>query len=366
MNNNAIASERAVHGALDFAELACLGLSPNDIVDFSVNANPYGPSPHVHKAIADAVLDRYPDRVCLQLRETILQYELAETDLVLASVVCGNGASELIWAAARTFLKPDMKAAIIGPTFGEYRAASQAVGAFVSEMQALSENDFRHNLDTLLAWLYTERPHLVWLCNPNNPTGAWLDKNSMFLIGEMCCEINAALVVDESYRHFVWPRETFSAVDLPQEEGASIIILRSLTKDFALAGVRLGYGIGSPEVIERVTAQLPAWNVSSLAQAAGNVALADREHLDMTLTTLAHECEAFFTALQQTNLYIVPSRTHFCLVEVGDAQRVRQKLLLRGLLVRDCTSFGLPHYIRVATRPAHEWQRLLTSLLEVL
>lgn len=367
MNNKAIASARAVHGALDFAELARLNLRPDDILDFSVNANPYGPSPRVYKAIADAVLDRYPDRACLQLRQTLLRYELAEINLMLASVVCGNGACELIWTIARTVLKPGMKAAIIGPTFGEYRAASQAVGAFVSEMQAEHESDFRHRLDTLLAWLHAERPHLVWLCNPNNPTGTWLDKQSIFLIGELCHRIDAVLVVDESYKHFVWPCETFSAVELLQEGiGTSIIILRSLTKDFALAGVRLGYAVGSPEMIERVTAQLPAWNVSGLAQAAGNVALADREHLDRTLTMLAHEREAFFAALQQTKLHVVPSRTHFCLVEVGDAQQVRQKLLVRGLLVRDCTSFGLPQYIRVATRPAHEWQRLLVLLPEVL
>ncbi len=365
MNNKA--AEQAVHGALDFAELARLNLNPDDIVDFSVSANPYGPSAHVRAAIADVALDRYPDRACLQLRQTILQHELVGTDLPLASIVCGNGTSELIWTIAHTFLRPGAKVAIIGPTFGEYAVASRAAGAIVSELQAQSADNFQHALDSLLAWLYSERPSLVWLCNPNNPTGIWMDKGNAFLIAELCIKMNTILVVDESYKHFVWPSEAFSAVELLREEReVPIIILRSLTKDFALAGVRLGYAVGSPEIIGRMVAQLPAWNVSGLAQAAGNAALADRKHLDRTLTMLAFERESFFTALRQTNLHVVPSRTHFCLVEVGGAQKVRQKLLLHGLLVRDCTSFGLPQYIRVATRPAHEWQRLLALLPEVV
>lgn len=365
MNNKA--NERAVHGALDFAELARLKLRPDDIVDFSVNANPYGPSSHVREAIAGVALDRYPDRACLQLRQTILQYELAETDLSLASIVCGNGTSELIWTIAHVFLRTGAKAAIIGPTFGEYSVASRAAGAFVSETQAQPKNNFQHVLDSLLAWLYSERPSLVWLCNPNNPTGTWMDKGNTLLIAELCSKINAVLVVDESYKHFVWPSETFSAVELLREDReASIIILRSLTKDFALAGVRLGYAVGSPEAIQHMTAQLPAWNVSGLAQAAGNAALTDRKHLDRTLAMLAFERESFFTALRQINLHVVPSRTHFCLVEVGDAQQVRQRLLLHGLSVRECTSFGLPQYIRIATRPADEWGRLLALLPEVL
>jgi len=367
MNNKA---ERAVHGALDFGELARLNLNPDEILDFSVNANPYGPSSHVYAAIANAILDRYPDRECLRLRQTILQYELSETDLPLESLVCGNGASELIWAIARTFLKPGAKAAIIGPTFGEYRAASQAAGALVSELQAQSDNGFRHPFDTLLSWLQSERPQLVWLCNPNNPTGIWLNKSEALLIAKACYAIDAMLIVDESYKHFIWPHETFSAIELLQSDqtdgGSSIVVLRSLTKDFALAGVRLGYSIGSPETIERLTSQLPPWNVSELAQVAGIAALMDREHLSRTLAMLAHERLAFFAALQQAQLHLVPSRTHFCLVGVADARLVRQKLLYQKMLVRDCASFGLPQFIRIATRPAHEWSRLLALLPEAL
>src|SRR5258708_22566869 len=145
MNDKNIAGmhvERAVHGALDYAELAHLGLSPDQILDFSVNANPYGPSPLVVEAIIRVMLDRYPDRECLHLRQALLDYEWPSSKLELASIVCGNGASELIWAIARAYLQPDQKAAIIGPTFGEYRAASLATRALVIEMQAQPATQF--------------------------------------------------------------------------------------------------------------------------------------------------------------------------------------------------------------------------------
>src|SRR2546423_2058543 len=118
--------ERAVHGALDYGELERLGLHPEEVLDFSVNANPYGPSPRVREVVARVALDRYPDRECRQLRQTILATDLSRTHLPPQSIACGNGAAELIWAIARAYLKPGLKTAIIGPTFGEYRVACLA------------------------------------------------------------------------------------------------------------------------------------------------------------------------------------------------------------------------------------------------
>jgi histidinol-phosphate/aromatic aminotransferase/cobyric acid decarboxylase-like protein len=153
---------------------------------------------------------------------------------------------------------------------------------------------------------------------------------------------------------------------MQEHPGLPLLVVRSLTKDFALASLRLGYAVGSPELIKRVQAQLPSWNVNGLAQAAGIAALRDRAHLHTTLTALTDERQAFFAALQETGLHMLPSRTHFCLIAVSDAQLVRQELLKQRLLVRDCTSFGLPHYVRVATRPAHEWRPLLQALRKVV
>ena len=290
-----------IHGAIDYGELARLGLQPEEILDFSVNGNPYGPSPHVHEAIAKVPVDRYPDRECLVLCQTILDVELAEANLPLASIICGNGSSELIWAIAHAYLVVGDKAAIIGPTFGEYLAASRAVGASVVEARAELEADFQHDLFSLGRWLIANRPALVWLCNPNNPTGSHLKLQDLYYLAKICDEIGALLVIDEAYHHFVFSCD--SAIELLFTELQShVLVLRSLTKDYALAGLRLGYAVGSLETIQRLRAVLPSWNVNGLAQAAGCAALGDRDHIRTTLTWLAEERQKFFQALEPVRL----------------------------------------------------------------
>ncbi len=367
MDNSTNRVGRAVHGALDYGELECLGLHPRDVLDFSVNANPYGLSPRVREAVAKAAIDRYPDRECQELRRAILDYELASRDLPLGSIVCGNGTTELIWAIARTYLKPGLKAGILGPTFSEYRVACLAAGATVVEFQAQASVCFQLDMAAVAAWVSLEQPSLVWLCNPNNPTGTWLDRHHVQLVTEACQMVGAMFVIDEAYWRFVFPHEAYSAVELlGATRRQQVIVLRSLTKDFALAGLRLGYAIVTPEVTEMLSAQLPSWNVNAVAQAAGIAALTDRAHLKTTLDHLAIERHAFFQALRDIGLHVIPSRTHFCLVEVGDAHHVRQQLLTRKILVRDGTSFGLPQFVRVATRPLGDWQQLLLALQEIV
>lgn len=356
-----------VHGALDYAELARAGLNPDEIIDFSVNSNPYGPSPRVREALSRAVIERYPDRSCLDLRQAILEYELAESGLESSALVCGNGASELIWTIARTYLHAGERSAIIGPTFGEYRTASQAVGAEIVEWRTDVATNFQPDVAALCTWIEQVRPALVWLCNPNNPTGVDVTRRDMLLIAGTCARCNALLIVDESYHHFIVPAATGSALELLRTAYASqILVLRSLTKDFALAALRVGYAVAIPEKIEQLTAQLPAWNVNGLAQVAASVALADREHLTITLARLESERSEFFHALDQLGLQRVASPTQFCLLRVGDGHAVRERLLQRRLLVRDCHSFGLPEYIRLSTRRADEWPQLVAALQEMV
>jgi histidinol-phosphate aminotransferase len=178
--------ERPIHGAFDYAELETLGLLPQEVVDFSVNSNPYGPSPRVRKAIANIAIDRYPDRACLKLRRAILHHEMNTTNLTLDALVCGNGTAELIWTIASTYLKQGRKAAIVGPTFGEYSAASLMAGAILSEYHARLSEHFQPDSADIATWIEAERPSLVWLCNPNNPTGTWLDREEMLLLAKTC------------------------------------------------------------------------------------------------------------------------------------------------------------------------------------
>ncbi len=359
-----------VHGAFDYAELESLSLQPQEVIDFSVNSNPYGPSPRVREAVANIAIDRYPDRACLELRRAILFNELNATNLTIASLVCGNGTTELIWTIAHAFLGHGLKAVVIGPTFGEYHAACHVVGAFIVEYHTRSSEHFQPDTKEIALLIKTEHPAVVWLCNPNNPTGTWLDREEMLFLAEACQKIGALLVVDEAYWRFVSPPKIFSAIELIELlPGMEIVVLRSLTKDFALAGLRLGYVVASTDIARRLNTYLPSWNVNSAAQAAGIAALTDREYLETTFHALTAERNAFFQALRDLSdygLHSVPSCTHFCLLNVKNAYAVRQKLLTRKMLVRDCTSFGLPQYIRISTRPTAEWRELLVALQEIV
>ncbi len=358
--------EHPVHGARDYEELERLGIHPDAVCDLSVNSNPYGPSPHVRPALAQVPIEQYPDRACLALRRTIKTYELTNTSLSLDALLCGNGTAELIWAIARAFLGPGKKAAILGPTFGEYHAASYAVGATLCEYRTRASEQFGLDADAMMRWLTQERPSLLWLCNPNNPTGTWLNHHTLSSLKEVCQSVGTILVIDEAYWRFLVPQEAFSALELVGDASPfPLLVLRSLTKDCALAGVRLGYVVGPAEVLEQVRLQLPSWSVNAFAQAAGIAALTDQLHLTMTLHTLAQERTAFFQALTEQGLQAMPSRTHFCLITVGDACDVRQRLLSKGILVRDCSSFGLPEYIRVATPQRDVWHHVLQVLGEV-
>jgi histidinol-phosphate/aromatic aminotransferase/cobyric acid decarboxylase-like protein len=245
--------------------------------------------------------------------------------------------------------------------------ACLAAGASVVEFRAQMTDDFQLDTAAVSTWIMIEQPVLVWLCNPNNPTGIWLDQQALLQVMDACQHAGAMLVVDESYWRFVFPHASSSAIAFVDTTRRSqLIVLRSLTKDCALAGLRLGYAVADPQVVELLHAQLPSWNVNGLAQAAGYAALSDRTHLKTTVEKLADERQKFFDALENTGLHVLPSRTHFCLLDVGNAYSVRQQLLTRKMLVRDCTSFGLPQYIRVATRPQSEWQQLLTALREII
>lgn len=356
-----------VHGAFDYAELARLGISPDSLIDLSVNSNPYGPSPLVRPALAQVPIERYPDRECRALRAQLHVHELGAVPLSQDAIICGNGTSELIHVVARALLRPGDKAALIAPTFGEYRAASLLAGAAVIAYQTHAEDCFAVDAVALCAWLESEQPAVLWVCNPNNPTGQWLDRQMIEMLAATCQRLGTALVVDEAYRHFQVPQETYSAIDLvAHTASAPVVVLRSLTKEYALAGLRLGYAVATPAVIARLRSFLPAWNVNAFAQAAGVAALSDQTYLRKTLAMLAQERQAFFQALTASGIHLIPSRTHYCLLEVGNATRVRLALLQKHFLVRDCTSFGLLNYIRVSTQQSEHWRPFVQVLQDVL
>jgi len=344
----------AVHGALDFAELDHLGLTPEAVLDFSVNGNPYGPSPLVREAIAHVPYDRYPDREVLALRRVLA----AHLDVTPDQLLVGNGSTELVWLVALAFVRAGDTVLLVGPTFGEYARAAVLMGAHLCQYTAQPETDFQIVPEEITRLLQQWQPRLVFLCNPNNPTGTFVSPD---IIAHWTTAWPGTLfVVDEAYLTFA-----ASAPSVLPGLRHNMLVLRSMTKAYALAGLRLGYAIGTPDVLATLRRARPPWSVNALAQAAGIAALQDTAHLASCLAQIASAKHELLVGLQALGLAPLPSTTHFFLVRVGNAAACRQALLQRGILVRDCASFGLPEYIRVATRRPAENACLLTALAEV-
>lgn len=344
---------RVEHGGPNYAELAALGVSTQGLLDFSVNTSPLGTSPRALRALSLVDPASYPDPTCDRLCGALASYHSLATD----SVLCGNGSVELIWLLAQAYLAPGDTALVVGPTFGEYEAAAARAGATVVRVDARETDHFRPDPDRIANEVRRARPRLVFLCNPNNPTGQVLGLEDLAAIADALED--GLLVIDEAYVELADGVE--SAVQLLRAD-RRVVLLHSLTKMYGLAGLRLGYLLADPVVTETLArAQLP-WSVNAYAQAAGVAALADEEHREASRHLARLARARLVDGLERLGLSCIPSRANYGLARVGDGRLVRTELLRRGILVRDCRSFGLPAYVRVAARPLEECERLLNAL----
>jgi histidinol-phosphate aminotransferase len=351
-----------VHGAIGASELEALaarGVPPGSVVDFSASTNPLGPPPAGAEALRHVEIGRYPDRTAQPLRLALAARLGLDPDQILAA----NGSSELIWLAALVYARPaPERVLVVGPTYGEYERAAQVAGAAVVHLAARAENGFRPDCAQIAAQVRRERPRMVWLCNPNNPTSISLPRAEVETILAACIDAGALLVVDEAYLAFV--DEPGSLLDLVASE--HLLLLRSMTKDYALAGLRLGYAIGTQRMAGLLRAIQPPWSVNAAAQAAGLAALEDGAHLERAREEVRRARAVLVAGLETLGLRVTPPAANFILVEVGEAAAVRARLLEYGCAVRDCTSFGLPRHVRIAVRTQPECARLLAAFREVL
>ena len=340
----------AVHGGVDAAEFARLGVDPAAVVDFSANQSPLGPSPHVADAVAAAVLDAYPDRDARPLTAAIA----AAHGLDPAQVVAGNGSTELIRLVAQLALGAGDRAMATAPSFGEYEIATRLTGAQYEPIRQAPGDDWGDAAD-FTAFLHLQRPRLFWLCSPNNPTG--VAASPAFLRGVVTHCPDTLFVLDEAYCDLL-PAPQWDADLLA---GGNLLVLRSMTKAWGLAGVRLGYALGAETLMAPLREAKPPWNVNACAQAAGLAALADPAYHARTVDLLRAEHLRLHAALRAQGWPVLPTAAAFFLIEVGDAAAARAGLLAHGCLVRDCTSFGLPAHVRVSPRRPEHNDRLLAA-----
>ncbi|RRR71755.1 MAG: aminotransferase class I/II-fold pyridoxal phosphate-dependent enzyme [Candidatus Viridilinea halotolerans] len=345
---------RVTHGALDHAELLGLGLQPEALLDFSSNLNPFGPPPGVRAALATLDPAPYPDRSCLQLRATLAaQHQCAPT-----AILPGNGANELIHLVARALLPPHGIALVADPTYGEYAAASRLAGAEVLAWPSASLRLPQLDLVGLKVAVTRLRPQVTWLCTPNNPTGDDVASDQIVVLAQHCAAHDGFLLLDRSY--VALRRDACTIHDMPPLP-ANVLQLYSLTKSYALAGLRLGYLQGAPELLERIAHFQPTWSVSSAAQAAGLAALTDSSFLATSIPQLWAASDMLHAGLSALGLKVQRNTLPFMLVECASASATRAALLRQGILVRDCSSFGLPAWVRIAPRQPTENERLLAA-----
>lgn len=346
-----------MHGGLDLAELRSLDLRPEQVLDFSANINPLGPSQRVRHAVDAVNLSAYPDRQSVALREALA----ARLGVGTENLLVGNGSTELIHLVTRTCLQPQERCLVFTPTFGEYEAAASMVGAELHFFRAKETEGFSWSVDGAVEAIKNVRPKMVFLCNPNNPTGVYLDGSDVERISK-AVDMGALVVLDEAYVSLA----DWSWDSKPLLNTGNIAILRSMTKDHALAGVRLGYMVAEPNVVSAVRQLQPAWSVNAVAQEVGIAALNDEAHVAEARKIIHQAKDYLYRELDLLGVSTIPAAANFVLARVKNAARVRKALLIRGIAVRDCTSFGLPEYIRIAVRRPEECARLVGLLEEVL
>ncbi len=347
------------HGSISEAELTTYGLTIDQVIDFSVNTHPLGPSENVRAALAGLSIDRYPEDGTPRLRQALADRQARPPDWIAA----GNGSIDLIWQLALASLSPGAKALVVGPTFGEYQRAIRAAGGQPVSYCADRSSDFSPNLADVMRIADEERPSLIFICNPNNPTGHLLSSAQLARIVEAAP--TARMVVDEAYMSFVDSEIAASADIAVLVEAGRAVILRSLTKDYAIAGLRLGYAVARPEIISALDAVRPPWNVNAAAVAAGLAALSDDDHLARGRAVVVEARSYLTSELSRLGYKVWPSVANFLMVKVGDGAGLRHRLIKRGLVVRDCASFGLPECIRIGMKPLRDCRRLIEALVDV-
>lgn len=329
-------------------------------LDFSINVNPFGLSPGVRAALiraADRVC-QYPDPLYRRLRSAIAAHEGVPTGQVL----CGNGAAALIWRLA--FALRPARALVLAPTFSEYETALTSTGCQVAHHLLTEATGFRPDETILTA--VTPDTDILFLCNPNNPTGLTAEPELLLRLLERCRACGTVLVADECFLDFL-PDSAQRTMKPYLAQFSNLVILKAFTKLYGMPGLRLGYCMcGDEGLLERLNGAGQCWPVSAAAEEAGLAALEDRAFVQKTLAYLPPERERVFRKLDALGLTVWPGEANYLLfrTEIPDFQ---DKLARHGILIRSCGNYvGLDgRYYRTAIRLPEENKRLLAAIRQI-
>jgi histidinol-phosphate aminotransferase len=330
-------------------------------VKMASNENPFGPSPLAIEAARRALAEghRYPEGGAWYLRRKLAERWGVEMD----QVILGNGSGELLEIVARTLLTPADEGATSYGSFPLYKLAIEATGAkFVTVPLA----DYTFDLDALAA-AASSRTKLIFVANPNNPTGTMVTADRVEAFLERIAEVSGAVVaLDEAYADYV-ERADYTRSAEWVKSGRRVLVLRTFSKVYGLAGLRIGYGVGPAELIAEMTRLRSPFNTSAVAQAAGLAALDDDEHVRRSVERNRAGLARLRAGIERLGLCPVPSATNFLLVPLGrEGGPVAEALLREGVIVRPMRWMGFPEAIRISVGTEEENEKCLAALGRVL
>jgi histidinol-phosphate aminotransferase len=332
----------------------------NKVIKLASNENPLGPSPIVLEAIQNSLKDisRYPDSNGFTLKKALAQKYGIEMDMI----ILGNGSNDVLELIARAFVTPRQSVVFSEYTFAVYPLVTQAIGAQAIVTPA---KNWGHDLEAMQAAI-REDTRLVFIANPNNPTGTWLNHNSLKNFLEMAPE-TVLVIIDEAYFEYavenpVYPNSLEWLAFHP-----NLIITRTFSKAYGLAGLRVGYSISHPEITNLINRVRQPFNVNSLALSAATAALRDNQYIEKSVAFNFAGMQKLIQAFDEMKLSYIDSACNFVSVDVGrPAGEVYEKLLREGVIVRPVGNYGMPQHLRISIGTETENQRFINTLKKVL
>jgi len=325
------------------------------VIKLASNENPYGPSANVLKAIAKAAknVNRYPDGNCFYLRRALAKrLGVAEGELIF-----GNGSDEIILLALRAFAQAGDEVILAQPSFLMYEIAAKISGA---KPNFVPLKNFCYDLTAMKAAV-NSKTKMIFIGNPDNPAGTYVSQSQLehFLKG---LRKNILVFIDEAYFEFVHKPDYPDSIALLKTH-KNIIVIRTFSKMYGLAGLRVGYGIAHQEIVDILNRIREPFNVNSLAQAAALACLRDKDYYRQIARKIEKERQFLYQSFKKMGVEFTETVTNFLLVEVGqNGTEVARKLLSRGVIVRDMSFWGLNNFIRVTIGTHQENQKFIHAL----
>lgn len=334
-----------------------LGIS--GIVKLASNENPLGPGATALAAIKQSFseLSRYPDGNGYSLKQVLAK----KHNVLVEQITLGNGSNEILELLARTFLTPDLEVVFSQHAFAVYPLVTQAVGAQAKIAPAI---DYGHDLKAMLD-LVNDKTRLVFIANPNNPTGTWLEAEALEQFIQALPE-TAICVLDEAYFEFLDSKQRTESIEW-LDKYSNLIITRTFSKAYGLAGLRIGYSLSSVDIADLLNRVRQPFNNNALALAAAEAALADEEYLLSTIALNNQGMEQLTAAFSELGLSWIPSAGNFVAVDLKrDGLAVYQSLLEQGVIVRPVTNYEMPTFLRISIGTQEENQCFIDALKKIL